>query len=181
MRVSGDAVAAPGAAPAPAARPFRCREWSCRRKNELLDSTRGPNAAAAPPTDKAIGQRIRALVRPIVSKADGSKPMLDPGNPLHRALLRLESGLAMAEIASPVTTTTSSWRTQPIAASRAGYPLSTAPLWLLIRQRSGLGYNLTGSLGEGVGIDGRNPRHSALCEGPGVDSPLVGRRFLLHP
>jgi hypothetical protein len=67
------------------------------------------------------------------------------------------------------------------AASRVGaYHLSTVPLWLLIRQCYRLGYNLAGSLGEGVGIDGCNPGHSVLG-GPGVDSPLVGRRFLLHP
>ena len=32
----------------------------------------------------------------------GAKPALDPGNVLHRALLRLESGLAIAKIAKPV-------------------------------------------------------------------------------
>jgi hypothetical protein len=31
-----------------------------------------------------------------------AKPVLDPGNPLHRALLRLESGLASDKIANPV-------------------------------------------------------------------------------
>jgi hypothetical protein len=40
---------------------------------------------------------------------------LDPANPLHRALLRLESGLAMAEIASPVPRTAGLRSAGPIA------------------------------------------------------------------
>jgi hypothetical protein len=58
-----------------------------------------------------------------------------------------------------------------------------APLWLLIRRRHGLSYDLAGSSREGVGFDGRNTERFALWRRLGGDPaslPFFGRRFFLH-
>jgi hypothetical protein len=80
-------------------------------RNPLRRTARWPEPFAI---RRARGARPGRAVAARTGWCAGSRPMphavnlaLDPANPLHRALLRLESGLAMAEIASPVPRTRS--------------------------------------------------------------------------
>jgi hypothetical protein len=49
-----------------------------------------------------VGQRVRNRRRGELGTVAGREGTLDPANPLHRALLRLKTGLAMGKIANPV-------------------------------------------------------------------------------